>query len=70
MYSNTKYMRILVMFFVLFLISCATTKKQQVVKQETKYEINGKSVSKKEYYDRLYKVWDEHDKEYLNKQGN
>ena len=58
------------MFFVLFLISCATTKKQQVVKQETKYEINGKIVSEKEYCARLNKVWDEHDKEFLKRKGN
>ena len=63
-------MRVLILFLLLFLGSCATTKKQRVVREEIKYEINGKSVTKKEYYDRLYKVWDEHDKEYLKRQGN
>jgi PBP1b-binding outer membrane lipoprotein LpoB len=64
------YMRILILFLILFLTSCATTKKQQVVRSAIKYEIQGKPVTKKEYYDLLYKVWDEHDRRYINNQGN
>jgi hypothetical protein len=63
-------MKYVVFLLLLLVTSCATQKnRKSVTKTDIQYDISGKTVTKKEFFDSAHRVKESFDKWYFSKQS-